>query len=148
MANARIDVRIWSDPEFTSLTDSQQVFALACMMFGVSGPCSNARLARRTGWRVEFIRIQREALQETTFAHLLVGQKKRRKLPNAVRVAVFTRDSFACVKCGSRSNLEVDHIHPVAKGGSDDLENLQTLCAPCNRRKGAKIGERVRAATA
>lgn len=33
---------------------------------------------------------------------------------------------------------ELDHKQPLARGGSDAIDNLQWLCAPCNRRKHAK----------
>jgi 5-methylcytosine-specific restriction endonuclease McrA len=37
---------------------------------------------------------------------------------------------------------ELDHKQPLARGGSDGIDNLQWLCAPCNRRKHAKpMGE-------
>ena len=45
---------------------------------------------------------------------------------------------FMCVKCGSKDRLEIDHIKPVSKGGTDDLSNLQILCKHCNCSKGAK----------
>ena len=31
--------------------------------------------------------------------------------------------------------LEIDHIHPRSKGGSDCVSNLTLACRPCNRRK-------------
>ena len=34
--------------------------------------------------------------------------------------------------------LEVDHIEPKSKGGTDHVENLQLLCSPCNRSKGGR----------
>jgi hypothetical protein len=65
----------------------------------------------------------------------------RTTIPLVDRWAVLKRDNYRCVKCGaSPSNdhdveLEVDHIHPVAKGGVNARENLQTLCHKCNQGK-------------
>ena len=41
-----------------------------------------------------------------------------------------------CGYCGAQNTrLEVDHIVPRSKGGSNDPDNLQVLCARCNRGK-------------
>ncbi|WP_198320783.1 HNH endonuclease [Azohydromonas aeria] len=57
---------------------------------------------------------------------------------NALRTKVFERDGHRCVYCGSAEDLECDHVHPRARGGTDALENLATACKPCNTSKGAK----------
>jgi len=59
----------------------------------------------------------------------------RAAIPSAVRLTVFDRDRNRCVWCSSVENLALDHIIPVSKGGSDSIENLQTLCRTCNCRK-------------
>lgn len=65
------------------------------------------------------------------------GERAQRKpLSAQVSLAVFARDDYTCVHCGTRENLTVDHIVPVSKGGTNDMDNLQTLCGPCNSRKG------------
>jgi hypothetical protein len=54
------------------------------------------------------------------------------------RFFVMKRDEFTCTLCGASGRgvrLEVDHKVPRAKGGTDDLDNLQTLCFNCNRGK-------------
>ncbi|NMF62757.1 HNH endonuclease [Brasilonema octagenarum UFV-OR1] len=63
-------------------------------------------------------------------------------MPASVRVSVLHKDGYKCVFCGRSSQqvqLEVDHIVPFSKGGSNDLNNLQTLCTDCNRGKGARF---------
>lgn len=65
---------------------------------------------------------------------------KRKSLSKKIRFEVFKRDSFTCQYCGAKAPdtiLEVDHIHPVKEGGTNDLMNLVTSCIECNRGKGA-----------
>jgi hypothetical protein len=51
---------------------------------------------------------------------------------------IWDRDNWTCVECGTHKDLTVDHIVPVSKGGADEDDNLQTMCKPCNSRKGAR----------
>ena len=51
---------------------------------------------------------------------------------------VWQRDNCRCVRCGSGVDLTVDHIVAVVRGGGNGLENLQTMCRPCNSSKGAR----------
>ncbi|MFE6226886.1 HNH endonuclease [Streptomyces sp. NPDC057854] len=55
-----------------------------------------------------------------------------------MRPRALARDGFACVRCGEREGLEVDHVLPIAQGGSWTLDNAQTLCKGCHREKTAK----------
>ncbi len=63
---------------------------------------------------------------------------ERGKVTNKLRFYIYHRDGNRCVKCGSRQNLEVDHIYPISKGGKTTPNNLQTLCHRCNVEKGAR----------
>lgn len=66
----------------------------------------------------------------------------RKTLPKKTRFEVFKRDSFTCQYCGKSAPeviLEVDHIIPVAEGGTDDVFNLITSCRDCNRGKGKRM---------
>lgn len=55
----------------------------------------------------------------------------------ALRLQALDRDEWACVECGTRYRLEVDHILPVRDRPdlSYSLGNLQTLCGRCHARK-------------
>lgn len=58
------------------------------------------------------------------------------------RYLVLRRDNYSCCICGASPakdpsvELHVDHITPWSKGGSTELNNLQTLCRDCNLGKG------------
>lgn len=64
--------------------------------------------------------------------------RRKATIPAALRWEVWERDDFRCRRCGARRFLEVDHVHPEALGGATTLDNLQTLCHPCNADKGAR----------
>ncbi len=66
---------------------------------------------------------------------------KRRKFSYNERVSVFDRDGSKCLCCGESafSELTIDHIIPLSKGGTNDFDNLQTLCDKCNFEKGVRI---------
>jgi hypothetical protein len=56
------------------------------------------------------------------------------------RKRIFNRDNYTCVHCGKRGGiLEIDHIIPVSKHGSNYDHNLATSCRTCNRRKKDKV---------
>lgn len=40
-----------------------------------------------------------------------------------------------CLACGSTENITVDHVVPLAVGGTNYIDNLQPLCRSCNCRK-------------
>jgi len=69
---------------------------------------------------------------------------ERKSLSKKIRFEVFKRDMFKCQYCGRSPIkdqdvvLEVDHIVPVAEGGSNDMLNLVTSCWDCNRGKGVR----------
>jgi hypothetical protein len=67
------------------------------------------------------------------------GRSTRAPIPTELRRAVFERDGGRCVECDSSFDIQYDHILPVAHGGATTLENLQLLCAECNRGKGDSI---------
>jgi 5-methylcytosine-specific restriction endonuclease McrA len=44
-----------------------------------------------------------------------------------------------CLRCGKECRLTADHVVPVSKGGSSNIENIQPLCGPCNSSKSTQI---------
>jgi hypothetical protein len=61
---------------------------------------------------------------------MAIGQK--------TRFEVFKRDKFTCQYCGRRPPevmLQIDHIVPVARGGTGEVANLATSCFDCNSGK-------------
>jgi HNH endonuclease len=132
------------DPEAATVEQAyrrgfSQGFAECALIAKAAG--SAALLARQKeidAWR--FRRIQeyasRPGAEENPGPGLFVG---RRSVSVRLRWEILKRDGYRCVVCGQDAahgvSLEIDHVVPVSKGGTDDEANLQTLCAPCNRGK-------------
>ena len=64
---------------------------------------------------------------------------KRQPIKASLRFEILKRDDYRCQMCGvtakDGATLEIDHIHPVSKGGSNEPDNLQVLCRDCNAGK-------------
>jgi len=80
--------------------------------------------------------------------NILNGKTKNKKrngrtpFTKSIRHEVFKRDNYKCVECGATKEkrcLHIDHIIPVSRGGTDELDNLQTLCEGCNLAKKNRI---------
>jgi 5-methylcytosine-specific restriction endonuclease McrA len=71
--------------------------------------------------------------------------RRKRRAAKHTSLGSFTAKEFKelcegydnkCLSCGVTGVvLEVDHVVPLTKGGSDDISNIQPLCGICNRRK-------------
>ena len=87
-----------------------------------------------------------EQLEKERLAKTSRPQKKQRPskdghIPAETRREVFERDGERCThvdehgnRCGCRDFLELDHIIPRAKGGSDEASNLRVACRAHNQR--------------
>lgn len=85
---------------------------------------------------------------------------------DSIRLKLFSLKGICCVKCGRKGKyylaefngnphpclnlyasgqilMTKDHIFPRSKGGSDRIDNLETMCARCNSKKSDTIEERV-----
>ena len=70
--------------------------------------------------------------------------RRKKVISKSIRSQIILRDNGRCRACGigDIDALQADHIMPESKGGTDSLDNLQTLCGVCNNRKGSTdIGE-------
>lgn len=80
----------------------------------------------------EFTDIQKRAKAITA---------ERSRLRPRVRYKVLQSGNNRCAICGRSAAdgvvLHIDHIVPLARGGTSDIENLQVLCQDCNFGKGA-----------
>ena len=64
-----------------------------------------------------------------------VPAKNSRYISVKVKAQVYTG---SCDNCGTRRNLEYDHIKNFSAGGDNSAKNIQMLCRACNQRKAIK----------
>lgn len=61
---------------------------------------------------------------------------------NDKRAYLFEREKGCCVYCGRKGKMEVEHVVPRSRGGTDSLNNLVLSCHNCNQAKGSlKLAE-------
>ena len=72
---------------------------------------------------------------------MLKDMMKRKRRPRFSRYNLYLRDMFTCQFCNTQlpqSQLTLDHVTPLSKGGKTNWENIVAACGPCNSRKGNK----------
>ena len=64
---------------------------------------------------------------------------------SAVRAIVWAMTNGRCYYCGLQTNpfenFCVDHVQPLSRGGTNDIDNLVPCCDYCNRYKGTHLVE-------
>ena len=66
------------------------------------------------------------------------GRKTNNANWKKLRHRILQRDNFTCYLCGNEATT-VDHITPLAKGGTDDEWNLAAACKRCNYSKQDRV---------
>ena len=112
----------------------------------------------RTNARYEYRRSKSQRFDEATIKELIRKLNERSgkfylyndiweslcrvekgKLDRELTNAVFRKDGVKCCYCGSTKHLVVDYRKPVFIGGKSSLNNLRTLCRPCQKKREAQI---------
>lgn len=125
---------------------SKEGAALYEQVKAMIGACSAAEVFERVLRDYLSRRQPREVRERTspekveTVVKTVSAKAGTRGVTSAVRREVFQRDSEQCtyvspdgVRCSEHHRLEVDHIQPVARGGSNEIDNLRLLCRSHNQ---------------
>lgn len=84
----------------------------------------------------------------STQSFSVMPKARRKYIAQSLKRALLKKANYCCEyvnsqtkqRCGSRYQLQVDHILPLAKGGSDKITNLRVLCGVHNRQEALKWG--------
>lgn len=112
---------------------------------------AHVRSARHVAWedeaalrdaRLTIVRLEAENLRLKRVIDELImrpagGQVATRSLTAAQKKRVAASQRWTCNECREvlDENYEIDHIHPLARGGSNAVQNLQALCRACHAHK-------------
>lgn len=101
-------------------------------------PCGDCGVLVRDGTA----RCAKHKVQAGSFADTRRGTRHERgygKEWDKLRQVALSRDKHLCQACLQSGAVtvgtHVDHVRPKSQGGSDDMSNLQTLCAQCHKTK-------------
>lgn len=154
----KVFCEIWRDEDFCSLTLDAQALAFRSIGYlGRDAKLSGTYTAADLGLDpFEFDMVARDLVRVGIWTWvdddrvevcqykdlILLIPPNRPRIPLPLRQTVHVRDGWACLHCGARDGLQLDHVYPYSLGGETTLDNLQTLCGPCNRAKGMRVDAR------
>lgn len=113
-------------------------------------PCFNKRNKESRDPAKEKARVKRWQ-EDNPEAYLALKRRRRSERRAKIKGASFgilpkgyfriLKDIFGeqCLRCGSKENLELDHIIPLALNGWHCINNFQLLCKSCNNWKSDRI---------
>lgn len=118
------------------------------MMFDLDGLLTEEQWATLETWIAERFDAEYDYAQAIDALEDERETGERRAKRHARLRTIASPAAPACVVCGldDLDALEVDHVVPRSRGGSNALHNLQLLCGPCNQAKGARTMEEWRGA--
>jgi 5-methylcytosine-specific restriction endonuclease McrA len=92
------------------------------------------RISPITAISQELVRFDTQALENPEIES--VAYQQGTLAGYEVREYVLQKWNHQCAYCDAREvPLELDHVHPRSKHGSNRVSNLVTACTPCNQRK-------------
>lgn len=91
----------------------------------------------REGWEPEWMRNPPEWLRYRSLRALQLARNGGSHTEAEWR-ALCAAYGHRCLRCKRRRPLTRDHVLPVVLGGSNNIDNIQPLCGPCNSSKGAR----------
>ncbi len=81
--------------------------------------------------------------------------RERKRIKDSVKTFVYKRDSYTCQICNVKVRAgglydtpydmymgrcgAIDHILPISRGGTNDINNLRVLCKSCNSSTKARV---------
>ena len=97
-------------------------------------------IAPVTGIAQELVKFDTQLMQNSDISG--VGYQQGELAGFEVREYLLEKFGRKCAYCGVENvPLNIDHVIPRAKGGSDRVSNLVLACVKCNQKKGAKTVE-------
>lgn len=129
-----------NEPSFKSYEDFEE-YCVKNRKFGL-------KVLRDTRPYTPFIFGERDGIIQLCAGYFIIKKLTKALKPRrtgeykAWRNSILNRDNYRCTKCGSRKNLHVHHINPVARNPrkSTDMENGITLCSRCHKKEHQQNG--------